>query len=155
MLVTPGTLRHQLAVDYDLPANVRHFVRRLARQQGLASLDPRRTLDRLYAGTGRLNRALEFVKFLEAQEPVIIEAQSSLFGFRRRIRNARRRLVTLGMAVLAVGASLSRPRLPGRHPAADPQRRCPTRGSISALLALLVVLILSLIRHLRGLGRED
>ena len=94
MLVTLGTLRHQLAVDYDLPANVRHFVRRLARQQGVAWLDPRRTLDRLYAGTGRLTRALEFVEFLEAQEPVIIEAQSSLFGFRRRIRNARRRLVT-------------------------------------------------------------
>ena len=35
MLVTLGALRHQLAVDYDLPDNVRRFVRRLARQQGL------------------------------------------------------------------------------------------------------------------------
>ena len=50
MLVTLGTLRHQLAVDYDLQANVRRFFRRLARQQGLALLDPRRTFDRLYAG---------------------------------------------------------------------------------------------------------
>ena len=69
-------------------------------------LDPRRTLDRLYAGTGRIQRALEFVEFLEAQEPVIIEAQNSLFGFRRRIRNARRRLVSLGVSVLVVGAVL-------------------------------------------------
>ena len=53
MLVTLGTLRHSLAVDYDLQENVRRFVRRLARQQGLALLDPRRTFDRLYAGTGR------------------------------------------------------------------------------------------------------
>ena len=155
MLVTLGTLRHQLAVDYDLPANVRHFVRRLARQQGAAWLDPRRTLDRLYAGTGRLNRALEFVEFLEAQEPVIIEAQSSLFGFRRRIHNARRRLVSLGMAVLAVGALLY---LVLVFP--DDTRRLIPNGMPYTwvhlgLLALLVVLILSLIRHLRGLGRED
>jgi predicted unusual protein kinase regulating ubiquinone biosynthesis (AarF/ABC1/UbiB family) len=155
MLVTLGTLRHELAVDYDLPANVRHFVRRLARQQGMAWLDPRRTLDRLYAGTGRINRALEFVEFLEAQEPVIIEAQSSLFGFRRRIHNARRRLVTLGMAVLAVGALLylvlvfpddARRLIP---------REMPYTWVHLGLLVLLIVLILSLIRHLRGLGRED
>ena len=44
MLVTLGTLRHQLAVEYDLPVNVRNFIRRLARQQSLALLDPRRTL---------------------------------------------------------------------------------------------------------------
>ena len=58
MLVTLGTLRHSLAVDYDLQENVRRFVRRLARQQGVALLDPRRTFDRLYAGTGRIQRAL-------------------------------------------------------------------------------------------------
>jgi predicted unusual protein kinase regulating ubiquinone biosynthesis (AarF/ABC1/UbiB family) len=155
MLVTLGTLRHQLAVDYDLPANVRQFVRRLARQQGVAWLDPRRTLDRLYAGTGRLNRALEFVEFLEAQEPVIIEAQSSLFGFRRRIHNARRRLVSLGMAVLVAGALLylvlvfpddTRRILP---------KEMPYTWVHVGLLTLLVFLILTLVRHLRGLGRED
>ena len=64
----------QLAVEYDLQENVRRFVRRLARQQGLALLDPRRTFDRLYAGTGRIQRALEFLEFVEAQEPVITEA---------------------------------------------------------------------------------
>ena len=58
MLVTLGTLRHSLAVDYDLQENVRRFVRRLARQQGMALLDPRRTFDRLYAATGRVQRSL-------------------------------------------------------------------------------------------------
>ena len=33
MLVTLGTLRHELAVAYDLPSMVRRFVRGLARQQ--------------------------------------------------------------------------------------------------------------------------
>ena len=53
MLVTLGALRHQLAVNYDLAENVRRFVRRLARQQGLALADPRQALDRLYAARAR------------------------------------------------------------------------------------------------------
>ena len=155
MLVTLGTLRHQLAVDYDLPANVRRFARRLARQQATAWLDPRRSLDRLYAGTGRLQRALEFVEFLEAQEPVIIEAQSSLFGFRRRIRSARRRLVSLGMSVLVVGAILY---LVLVFPD-DTRRMLPSGMPYTwvhiGLLVVLLALILTLVRHLRGLGRDD
>jgi ubiquinone biosynthesis protein len=155
MLVTLGTLRHQLAVEYDLPENVRHFVRRLARQQGLTWLDPRRTLDRLYAGTGRLQRALDFVEFLEAQEPVILEAEASLFGFRRRMQSARRGLIRLGMSVLTVGALLylvlvfpddTRRVLP---------REMPYTWVHVGLLVVLVFLILTLIRHIRGLGRED
>ena len=106
MLVTLGALRHQLAVHYDLAATVRRFVRKQARQQGTAWIDPRRTLDRLIAGTGRVQRALEFVEFLEGQEAFLVEAQNSLFGFRRRIRSARRGLIRLGVAVLAVGALL-------------------------------------------------
>ena len=154
MLVTLGTLRHQLAVDYDLPENVRHFVRRLARQQGLAWLDPRRTLDRLYAGTGRLQRALDFVEFLEAQEPVILEAEASLFGFRRRMRSARRGLIRLGASVLAVGAVLylvlvfpddTRRILP---------REVPYDWVNVGLLVVLLLLILTLIRYVRGLGEE-
>ena len=148
-------LRHELAVAYDLPAMVRRFVRGLARQQGIAWLDPRRTLDRLYAGTGRIQRALEFVEFLEAQEPVIIEAQSSLFGFRRRIRNARRRLVSLGVSVLVAGALLY-------FVLADPDdtRRILPRGMEygwvhAGLVVVLLLLILALIRHVRALGSTD
>ena len=155
MLVTLGTLRHELAVDYDLPENVRRFVRRLARQQGLAWLDPRRTIDRLYAGTGRLQRALAFAEFLESQEPVILEAEASLFGLRRRMRTARRRAVTLGLSVLLVGALLYLVLvLPD-----DTRRALPSWMPYSwvhvGLLVLLVFLILTLINHVRGLGRED
>ena len=155
MLVTLGTLRHQLAVEYDLPETVRRFVRRLARQQGLAWLDPRRTLDRLYAGTAQLQRALDFVEFIEAQESVILEAEASLFGFRRRMQSARRGLIRLGMSVLAVGALLylvlafpddTRRVLP---------REMPYTWVHIGLLVILVFLILTLIRHIRGLGRED
>jgi hypothetical protein len=155
MLVTLGTLRHQLAVEYDLPENVRRFVRRLARQQGVSWLDPRRTLDRLYAGTGRLQRALEFMDFLETQEPVILEAEASLFGLRRRMRTARRRAVTLGLSVLLVGALLY---LVLVFP--DDTRRTlpdwmPYAWVHVGLLVLLVYLILTLINHVRGLGREE
>jgi ubiquinone biosynthesis protein len=155
MLVTLGTLRHTLADDYDLQANVRRFVRRYARQQGTAWLDPRRTLDRLYAGAGRVQRALEFVEFLEAQESVILEATNSLFGFRRRVRNARRRLVSLAGSVLVVGALLY---LVLAFPD-DTRRILPADMPYSVvhfgLLIGLLVLIAVLIRHVRGLGGED
>ena len=58
----------------DLPAMVRRFVRGLARQQGMAWLDPRRTWTGCTPATGRVQRALEFVEFVEAQEPFIGEA---------------------------------------------------------------------------------
>jgi hypothetical protein len=155
MLVTLGTLRHALADDYDLQANVRRFVRRYARQQGTAWLDPRRTLDRLYAGAGRVQRALDFVEFLEAQESVILEATNSLFGFRRRVRNARRRLVSLAGSVLVVGALLY---LVLAFPD-DTRRILPADMPYSVvhlgLLIGLLVLIAVLIRHVRGLGGED
>ena len=154
MLVTLGTLRHQLAVEYDLPENVRHFVRRLARQQGMALLDPRRSLDRLFAGVGQVQRALELVEFAESMQPVILEATDSLFGFRRRIRNLRRRLVSLGVAVIVVGGALY-------FVLADPD---DTKRVIPAdlpypvlhygLLTILVILILVLVANMRGMGDE-
>ena len=152
MLVTLGTLRHPLAVDYDLPENVRHFVRRLARQQGLSLLDPRRTFDRLYAGTGRMQRALDFVEFLEAQQPVIIEATTMLFGFRNRIRRVKAAVDRARTAVLVVGApALRRPRLP------DDTRRILPQGVDYTwfqlgLLAVLLVLIVNLVRNMRSMG---
>jgi ubiquinone biosynthesis protein len=155
MLVTLGTLRHQLAVDYDLSANVRGFARKLARQQATTWLDPRLTLDRLYAGTGRVQRALDFVEFLESQQSVILEATNTLFGFRRRIRNVRRRLVSLGVSVLFVGALLY-------FVLADPDdtRRILPAGMPYTmvhvgLLAILLVLIATLIRHLLNLSEDD
>ena len=154
MLVTLGTLRHELAVEYDLPENVRQFARRLARQQGMAWLDPRRSLDRVFAGAARIQRALEFVEFLEAQEPVIVEAQSTLFGFRRRLNNAKRRLVSLGVSVLVVGAVLyfvvAYPDYTRRIIPSD----MPYPMLHYGLLTILIILILVLISHLRGMGDD-
>ena len=154
MLVTIGTLRHQLAIEYDLQDNVRQFVRRLARQQGRAWLDPRRTVDRLFDGAARLQRSLEFIEFLEGQEAFIVEAQSSLFGFRRRVRNIRRRLVSLGVGVLLVGAALY---IVLAYP--DDTRRVLPRDmpyglAHYGLLALLSILIVVLISNMRGMGDD-
>ena len=155
MLVTLGTLRHQLAVDYDLSANVRHFVRRLARQQSIALLDPRRAFDRLYAVTGRMQRAVAFVEFLEAQQPVITEATGMLFGYRNRIRRVKRRLISFGAAVLVVGGLLY---LVLVFPD-DTRRILPREMDYNwfqlGLLAVLLVLIVNLIRNMRSIGSED
>ncbi len=152
MLVTLGTLRHALAVDYDFQDNVRHFVRRLARQQGMAWLDPRRSVDRVFAGAARVQRALEFMEFLEGQEAFIVEAQSSLFGFRRRIHNVRRRLVSLGVAVLAVGFVLY---VVLAYPDQTRQvipRDMPYPMLHYGLVGLLIVLVVVLVSHIRGMG---
>src|SRR3954447_20482689 len=155
MLVTLGALRHQLAVDYDLPGTVRRFVRRLARQQGLSLLDPRLAMERLYEGAGQVQRALNFVEFLESQEPTIVEAGALLFGFRGRMQSARRALIRLGGAVLVVGAVLY---LVMAFPD-DTRRMLPAGVEYpwlqAGLLVLLILLILWLINFVRGLGRLD
>ena len=38
--------------------------------------------------SGRIQRALDFVDFLEGQEPMILEAEASLFGFRHKMQSA-------------------------------------------------------------------
>jgi hypothetical protein len=155
MLVTLGTLRFQLASEYDLQGTVRRFIRRLGRQQALDLFDPRRSLDRLYEATGRIQRGIEFLEFLESQQPVISEATSSLFGFRRRVRNARRRLISLGVSVLVVGALLYVVlAYPGEVRASLP-REMPYSWVQLGLLAILIVLIVGLIQYIRGLGREE
>ena len=155
MLVTLGALRHQLAVDYDLPDTVRRFVRRLARQQGLSLLDPRLAMERLYAGGAQVQRALHFVDFLEGQEPTILEAESLLFGFRRKMQNARQALVRLGAMVLAIGAVLY---LVMAYPD-DTRRMLPDGIEYTwvqiGLLGLLILLIVWLINFVRGLGKLD
>ena len=154
MLVTLGTLRHALAIEYDLQDNVRQFVRRLARQQGMAWLDPRRTVDRLFAGAARIQQTLEFMEFIEGQEAFIVEAQSSLFGFRHRIRSIRRRLVTLGVAILLIGAALyavlaypdeTRQMIP---------RDLPYPLLHYGLLGLLIILVVVLVSNIRGMGDD-
>jgi ubiquinone biosynthesis protein len=155
MQVTLGALRHQLAIEYDLQENVRQFVRRLVRQQGMAWLDPRRSLDRLFAGVGQVQRALEFVEFAESMEPVIVEVTDTVLGFRRRMRTFRRRLVSLGFAVVVVGGFLyvvlafkdeTQQMLP---------RDVPYPLLHYGLLALLVILAVAIIQNMRRMGGDD
>ena len=130
-------------------------MRRLARQQGLALLDPRRTFDRVYAGTGRIQRSLEFLEFIEAQEPVITDVTNLLFGYRNRIRRIKSRLIGLGTAVLVVGGLLY---LVLVYPD-DTRRILPKDMDYTwfqlGILAVLLVLIVNLIRDMRSIGTEE
>jgi predicted unusual protein kinase regulating ubiquinone biosynthesis (AarF/ABC1/UbiB family) len=149
MLVTLGTLRHQLARNYDLPRHVRRFFQRLIRQQSAALLDPRLTLSRLYAGGVHLQRAMDFLEFLEDQQPVIAEAEATLFGVRARVRAVRQRLVSLGIATIIVAVVLY-------FVLADPtdtQKMVPAGTPYTllhfGLVALLILLVASVVQHLR------
>ncbi len=147
MLVSLGALRHELATDYDLPRHVLRFFRKLVRQQGIAFLDPRMTLDRLYAGGMRLQRAMEFLEFIEDQEPVIAAGTASLFGVRARLRAARRRLISLGSAALMVGAVLY---LVMAFPG-DVRDRLPAGiGYDIVQLGLLLTLVFLIVAFIRG-----
>jgi predicted unusual protein kinase regulating ubiquinone biosynthesis (AarF/ABC1/UbiB family) len=155
MLVTLGTLRHQLATDYDLAATVGRFFARLSRQEAIAAIDPRLALGRAYDASVKVTRAIEFVEFLEAQEPAITTALDSVFNIRNRLRNARRRLISLGGAALGVGAVLY-------VVMADPdgtRRLLPdgvTYPVVHAGLTILLLLIIgSLVLNLRQFGRQD
>jgi ubiquinone biosynthesis protein len=152
MLVTLGALRHQLATDYDLAATVQRFFLKVGRQEAVASLDPRLALGRAYDASVRVRRTIEFVEFLEAQEGALTTAVDSLFGIRSRLRRARRRLISLGASVLVVGAVLY-------FVMADPDgtRRLLPAGITYpvvhfSLTILLLLLIGSLILHLRQFG---
>ncbi len=155
MLVMLGTIRHELATDYDLARSVRRFFSRLIRQELVTWLDPRSAMDRVYAASVRLRRTLEFIEFVEAQEPFIMAAQGSLFGFQRRIHAVRARLVSLGVSAVVLGIALY-------LVLADPdgtRRFLPTGlpypvvhyGLVVALVVILIALVLSV----RGLSRED
>jgi ubiquinone biosynthesis protein len=155
MLVTLGTLRHQLASEYDLAATVQRFFRRLTRQEAIAALDPRLMMGRAFDTSVRVGRAIEFVEFLEAQEPAITTAVDSLFGIRGRLRRARRRLISLGVGVLAAGVALY-------FVMADPDgtsRLLPAGVTYPmvhwGLVILVLVLIASLVLHLREFGRAE
>ena len=155
MLVTLGALRHQLAVDYDLPDNVRRFVRRLARQQGLSLARPAARRRPAVRGAGRVQARVRLPGVRGGQEPAIIEATSALFGFRNRMQNAKRTLIRLGVAILAVGAVLY---VVLAFPD-DTRRVMPREGPYPwvhlGLLILLLVLIAALINYVRGLGQDD
>jgi ubiquinone biosynthesis protein len=155
MLVMLGTIRHELAIEYDLRANVRRFFTRYMRQRALALADPRLATERLYEASIRIRRTLRFVEFIESQEPFIVEAQSSLLDIRRRMKAIRGQLVRIGVAVLLVGGALY-------FVLADPgdTRRMLPAGVDYALVhyglvILLVLLVARLVLHMRKLDDSN
>ena len=58
MLVMLGTIRHELAIDYDLRANVQRLLHALMRQRGDRSLDPRLAMERFYDVGVRVSRSM-------------------------------------------------------------------------------------------------
>jgi predicted unusual protein kinase regulating ubiquinone biosynthesis (AarF/ABC1/UbiB family) len=155
MLVTLGTLRHQLRREYDVARTARRFFVRLMRRRMVGWLDPRTSLERLDIVAARFERAVELFDTIEAQAPLITSATSSLLGVRRRARAARRGIMRLATATLIVGAGLY-------FVLADPSG---TRALLPAevsydvvhlgLVILLVALILRLVLHVRSLGVPD
>ena len=155
MLVMLGTIRHELAIRYDLRANVRRFFTRYMRQRALALADPRLAMERFYEASVRMRRAVRFLEFIEAQEPFIVEAKSTLLGFRRRMQAVRRGLVQLGVAVLVVGAVLY---FVLREPD-ETRRMLPREVDYSwvhyGLLVVLLLLIGRIVLHMRKLNGDD
>ena len=155
MLVMLGTIRHELAINYDLRANVRRFFTRYMRQRALSLADPRLAMERFYEASVRIGRSVRFLEFIEAQEPFIVEAQSTLLGFRRRMQAVRRRLVQLGVAVLVIGAVLY---FVLREP--DETRRMLPGGVDYdlvqyGLVVLLLLLIARIVLHMRKLNGDE
>ena len=132
MLVTLGALRHQLAPDYDLPANVRVLPPAARASRRCRWLDPRRALDRLYAAPAGCSARWSSSSSSRRRQPVITEATGSLFGFRNRIRRVKRRIDRLGAAVLVVGARRSTSSSPfPTTPGGSCPRGWTTRGCTS------------------------
>jgi ubiquinone biosynthesis protein len=155
MLVTLGTIRHQLAPDYDIGPVVRRFFRRQVRQESMTWLDPRLGLERLDAASARVHRAIAFLEFVEEQEPVLRAASESLTGVRGRVQAYRRRLVRLGIATLVAAIALYVVLADPSGTRAVLPQGMPYDWVHLGLLGLVVVLVVALVMQLRRLGRSD
>jgi ubiquinone biosynthesis protein len=154
MLTTLGTLRHQLVASYDLPALARQFFSRLIRQQGESFFDPRLAMGRVYSATYRFKRALDFVEFLEEQQPLLASLTDLARGVPLRLQTLRRRAIGLGVAALAVGAALY-------FVLAEPDMARSATPPVfpfelvrPILLTVLIVLILGVADHVRRLNGD-
>ncbi|HEY2595992.1 MAG TPA: AarF/ABC1/UbiB kinase family protein, partial [Chloroflexota bacterium] len=146
MHVTLGTLRRQLATDYDVPRLARRFFEQLILQQSATWLDPRLMPGRLYGASFRVKRALEFVEFLTEQQPLLTSVIGMYYGAQRGLHTLRRWAIRLGVAALLVGAALY-------FVLADPSDarvlappQIPFEWIHLVLLGILIVLILALMQ---------
>jgi hypothetical protein len=149
MHATLGMLRYQLAPKYDLSKHVRRFFGRLIRQQAVSFIDPRLMLNRAYSGSIQLRRGLEFIEYLEAQEPLIAALEGTLVGVGNSMTSMRRWAIRLIPASLAVGAALYVVLADPKDTRAALPKQIPYDWLKLGLLAILLVLILSLV--LQGL----
>ena len=124
------------------------------RQRAVAWFDPRLSLDHLYAARVRATRALEFLEFIEAQEPVILEAESTLFGFRRRMRSIKQSLIRLGVATVMIGVALYVILANRTDTEQALPRELPYPVLQIGLTVVLVLLVIAIVNRLRGLGEE-
>ena len=156
MLVTLGALRHQLAVDYDLADNVRRFVRRLARQQGLALADPRQALDRLYGGAGQVQARARLPGV--PRGPGVDDRRGDELAARLpqpdREREADDRATRGGRARWWAARCTWCCSSPTKR-SARCRSRGPTRLSTSGCWCSSLILIAALINYVRGLGQND
>jgi predicted unusual protein kinase regulating ubiquinone biosynthesis (AarF/ABC1/UbiB family) len=151
MLLMLGTLRHQLATDYDLPAVARQFFGKLFRQQAQELVDPRLAMGRFYDASTRVNRVIAFVEYLEELQPLIASVAGTYFGFQRTVQTLRRRAIGIGLAIMIIGALLY-------FTLADPENAKRFTPSFIAfenvhliLIGVLVLLTIWFIQNARGL----
>jgi predicted unusual protein kinase regulating ubiquinone biosynthesis (AarF/ABC1/UbiB family) len=152
MLVMLGTLRHQLATDYDLPAVARQFFGKLLQRQAAEFVDPRLAMARAFEVTTRVNRAVEFVEFLEGQQPLIASLAGYYFGVQRSLQTLKRRAIGIGVGILLIGGLLY-------FTLADPKTAesytpsvIPFENVHLILLVILILLTLAFIQNLRTLA---
>jgi hypothetical protein len=112
-------------------------------------------LGRVYAGGFRARRALEFVEFMEGQQPLIAAAGDAYFGTRRRLQAVGRNLMALGGGALVVAGALYFVLADPEHARAAVPSQIPYTWVHVALLVVLVLLIVTLVTYSRRLGRDD
>ena len=147
MLVTLGTIRHELASNYNLPLHARRFFRRLLLRQGTSWLDPRQTLSRAYAGSLQVQRALQLVGFVEDQVPVIVEVENSLFRLQHLTGVVRRRVIWLALFSFVVLGVLYVVLNDPKDTRAVVPHQIPLAWVHAALLVILAGVILAIALH--------
>ncbi|HYW90095.1 MAG TPA: AarF/UbiB family protein [Chloroflexota bacterium] len=154
MLLMLGALRHQLATDYDLPAVARQFFGKLLQRQVAEFVDPRLAMGRMYELTTRVNRAVEFVEYLEELRPLLASVAGNYFGFQRGLQSLYQRAIAIGLGIVLIGGLLY-------FSLADPNTArslappfIPFEDIHLILLVLLVVLTLAFIHNARGVARR-
>ena len=92
---------------------------------------------------------------MEAQEQVITAGTTSLFGVRNRLRAARQRLIRLGGATLLVGLALYLVLADRAGTSALLPAGVPYEFAHAGLAVILVLLIVTLVLHLRQFGSTE